>query len=238
MSNISQAIQSPTPGQLVAMFTIDSSSLGGPVINFCQANINNDGVTFNGTFYTPVDFDASGFEYNGTGALPTPKIKLANSNQVFQGIVNTYGDLVGCPISRIRTFAQFLDTGADPDPTAFIGPDIFQVERKSSENPIYIEWELSASLDVQGAMVPKRMVIRDTCTWRYRVWNPITNAFDYSKAQCPYVGAAIFTAFDVSSTDPTKDGCGRTISSCQQRFGATADLPYGGFPGVARFGGG
>lgn len=233
MSNITQAVQSPTPGAYVAMFSLDATSIGGPVMNFCQSVVNEAGVTFNGTYYTPVDFDASGFEYNGVGGLPTPKIKLANTNGVFQSIVNSYGDLVGCPIARIRTFAQFLDGASQADPTAFIGPDLYQIERKATENPIYIEWELSASIDVQGAMIPKRMVIRDTCTWRYRAWNG--TAFDYTKAQCPYTAATIYTDADIVSTDPTKDGCSRTVAGCKVRFGSNANLPYGGFPGVARF---
>lgn len=235
-ANITQAVQSPAPGEYVAMFSLDTTSLGGPVMNFCQAAVNQSGVTYRGVYYVPVDIDATGFEYNGSGGLPTPKIKLANTNQVFQQIVNTYGDLVGCPVSRIRTFAQFLDDGLQPDTGAFIGPDLFQVERKSTENAIFIEWELSASLDVQGVMLPKRMVIRDTCTWRYRSWNAVTQSFDYSKAQCPYTGATMYDNTDKIVTDPTKDGCGRTIGSCKLHFGANAALPYGGFPGVARFG--
>lgn len=234
MSNITQTVQGSAPGQYVELFSLDTSSLHGPVMNFCEASSNGSPVIFRGVTYTPVDIVASGFEMNGSGGLPTPKIKVANSNQVFQAIVNTYGDLVGCSFSRVRTFSQFLDGAVDADPTAFMGPDIFQVERKSNENAIFIEWELSAALDVQGAMVPKRMVIRDTCTWRYRTWNAITNAFDYTKAQCPYNGA-LLTNTDVTTTDPTQDGCGRTITSCKLRFGANGNLPYGGFPGVARF---
>ena len=233
MSNITQAVQSPTPGAYVEMFSLDTTSLGGSVMNFSQSAVNNTGVTYQGVFYTPVDFDASGFEYNGVGGLPTPKIKIANTNGVFQAIINSYGDLVGCPITRLRTFAQFLDGASRADPNAYIGPDLFQVERKTAENPIYIEWELSASLDVQGAMIPKRMVIRDTCTWRYRAWNG--TAFDYTKAQCPYTGATMYDNTDQVTTIAANDGCSRTVAGCKVHFGATGNLPYGGFPGVARF---
>jgi lambda family phage minor tail protein L len=235
MSNITQVVQNPTPGQYVSMFSLDTTSLGGSVMYFCQATANNSGVTFRGIYYTPVDFEATGFEYNGVGGLPTPKLKVANSNQVFQAIINTYGDLVGCPVSRIRTFSQFLDGASQADSTAYFGPDLFQVERKTSENPIFIEWELSAALDVQGAMIPKRMVIRDTCTWRYRAYNSVTQAFDYTKAQCPYVGATMFDAAGNTVTDPTKDVCSRNVAGCKLRFGTNGNLPYGGFPGVARF---
>jgi len=234
MAALSETIQSPAPGELVTMFQLDTSSIGGPIQHFCPANENNAGVTFNGVYYTPADVSYSGFEMTGTGGQATPKLKLANTNGVFQAMVNTFGDLVGCSLIRIRTFAQYLDGAAEADPTAFFGPDIFRVERKTSENPIFIEWELSSSLDNQGAMIPKRMVIRDTCTWRYRSWNVSKSAFDYSKAQCPYTGA-ILNDMDQTTTDPTQDGCGRTVNSCKLRFGASNPLPFGGFPGVARF---
>ena len=233
-TTLATAVQSAIPGQLVTMFQLDTTALGGPVLNFCEAAVNDSGVTFNNTYYTPVDFEASGFEMTGSGGLPTPKIKIANSNGVIQSIINTYGDLIGSPITRIRTFAQYLDGGTEADPQAFFGPDIFRVERKMNENAIFVEWELSASLDNQGAMIPKRMVVRDTCTWRYRTWNPAIDAFDYSKVQCPYIGR-ILTNADQASSDPTQDGCGRTVNSCKLRFGANNALPYGGFPGVARF---
>lgn len=231
---IRTAVQQDTPGEYVAMFSLDTSAYGGPVMNFCEAAINDAGVTFNGVYYTPVDFNATGFEMSGVGGLPTPKIKIANANGVIQNMINTYGDLIGCPITRIRTFSKFLDGQPQADPNAFFGPDMFRVDRVVNANAIFVEWELSASLDNQGAMIPKRMVIRDTCTWRYRRWNPATGAFDYSNVQCPYTGA-LMNASDLPETDPTKDACSRTVNGCKIRFGAGSPLPYGGFPGVARF---
>jgi len=235
--NLSSAVQNSAPGHLITMFQLDTSLIGGPVMHFTPTLFPGGGseIVFNGVTYTYVDLDTSGFETNGAGNTATPHIKIANTSGVFQAVLNTYGDLVGCKLIRLRTFDQFLDGGAQADPTAFFGPDIFLVERKVSENPIFIEWELSASIDNQGAMIPKRVVIRDTCTWRYRTWNAATGAFDYSKAQCPYTGSML-DAYDNVTYDTSQDGCGRTIKSCQLRFGGqSAPLPFGGFPGVARF---
>lgn len=231
---ISEASQSSSPGAPIALFRLDATSVGGGILYFCQSARATTGVTFQGQYYTPVDVEFSGFELTGNSALPTPHVKLSNTNGVFQGIVNQVGDMQGCEVQRIRTFEQFLDDGGSPDPSAFYGPDTFLIERKVSENPVYIEWELSASIDQAGRRLPGRTVVRDTCMWRYRRYDPVTGDFNYARAQCPYTGNAFWDDLDNPTNDPSKDQCARLVSSCKNRFGATADLPFGSFPGVAR----
>ena len=228
---LAAVVQTPNPGEKVALFRLDASSLGGSIYYFCQSAYNGANVVFGGVSYTPVDVEFSGFETTGVGGLPMPHMKLANTNGVFQAMTNTYGDLIGCQIQRIRTFSRFLDGRPEADPTAFYGPDTFRIERKTSENPVFIEWELSASFDQEGKMLPGRTIVRDTCLWRYRVWNG--TSFDYSKAQCPYTAANYYTATGAVTT-AANDVCGRNLSSCKLRFGANAVLPFGGFPGTAR----
>lgn len=235
-TTLPSVVQSPNPGEKVTLFRLDTTALGGDVKYFCQASINGSGVTFQGIYYTPVDVEFSGFETSGAGGLPTPQMKLANTNGVFQGIVNAFGDLIGATIYRIRTFRRFLDGQPDADATAYYGPDTFRIERKVSENPVFIEWELSAAFDQEGKMLPGRTIIRDTCLWRYRYWDASKTpaAFDYSKAQCPYTGSAYYTELGVVTTNPALDKCGRRLSDCKLRFGANQPLPFGGFPGAAR----
>jgi len=225
--------QSPNPGEIVALFRLDATSIGGGVYYFCQAAYETKGVTFGGVYYTPVDVEFTDFDISGTGSLPTPKMKVANTNEVFQGMVNTYGDMLGCVVQRVRTFRKFLDGQPQADPTAYYGPDTFRVERKVNENAVFIEWELSASIDQEGKRLPGRVVVRDTCMWRYRTWNEATRTFDYKNVTCPYTGSACFDRAGRATT-PDKDSCGRRISDCEKRFGRGNPLPFGGFPGVAR----
>jgi len=234
MSALTINSQSPNPGEIVTMFILDTTRIGGSIQHFCQAAINNAGITFGGIYYTPVDVEFSGFDLTGTGAMPQPKIKVANTNSIFQALVNTYGDLVGCTLQRLRTFAQFLDGAALADPTACYGPDTFRVERKVNENQIYIEWELSSNIDNEGKLLPGRVVIRDTCLWRYRRWNAATSAFDYTKAQCPYTGSNFYDINGATVATGDLDVCSRHLSGCKLRFGSNQPLPFGGFPGVSR----
>lgn len=232
MSQLAAVVQTSNPGAIVQLFLLDATSVGGEVVHFVQSSEANEPVSFNGITFTPVDVEMTGFETAGTGALPTPHLKLANTNGVFQGMLNAYGDLLGCQLIRIRTFERFLDGRPDADSTAFYGPDTFRIEQKVKENPIYIEWALSASIDEEGKLIPGRVVLRDTCMWRYRVF--AGGGFLYDKAQCPYTGSNYFDEFDQPVSDAAKDKPSRRLTCCKNRFGADAALPFGGFPGAAR----
>jgi lambda family phage minor tail protein L len=233
MATLASVLQSSNPGDIVQLFMLDARSVGAGMYYFTPSSKKDaTPIVFGGVTYTPVDIDFTGFEVSGTGALPQPHIKVANTNGVFQAIVNSVGDLLGCPFSRVRTFSRFLDGQPEADPTAYMGPDVFRVEQKVRENPVFIEWSLSASIDEEGKVLPGRVVVRDTCLWRYRAWTGST--FDYSKAQCPYTGSVSYDESDTVVSDPALDKPSRRLNCCKVRFGAGAALPFGGFPGVGR----
>ena len=230
--SLASVVQSSRPGAPISLYSLDVTGLGGGMLYFVQGAYNAKPISFGGIEYSPVDIEIEGMEANGGGGLPTPILRIANANALPQSLINTYGDLVGCTFRRIRTFERYLDGQPEADPGSFFGPDIFRVEQKSSENPVFVEWTLSAAVDQQGKMLPGRVVIRDTCLFRYRSYvSGVT--FDYSKAICPYTANSYFDKADQPTT-ADKDECGRRLSSCKKRFGANNPLPFGGFPGVGR----
>lgn len=226
--------QSLSPSGIISLFTIDASSMNGPMMYFVQGSESDGPVVFNGVEYQPIDVEFTGLETSGAGALPTPKIRISNIDGMAQALVSTYGELLGCTLYRVRTYQRFLDSQPDADPEAYYGPDIFRFERKASENGVFIEWELSASIDQEGKQLPGRTVIRNTCLWRYRFYNGSTGNFDYSKAQCPYTGNKYFDINDQEVSDPAKDTPSRRLGCCRARFGRSNPLPFGGFPGVQK----
>lgn len=233
MSRIASNLQSLTPGEKIALYRLDTTKVGGTELFFTQGSKDGKPLVFGGVSYFPVDIEVSGFEVNAGGPLPTPTVRIANADGYAQELVNGLGDLLGCQLQRIRTFAQFLDGAPEADPTAYLGPDTFEIERKVEESKEFIEWQLSATIDQEGKMIPGRVVVRDTCLWRYRTYNKTTGRFDYTKAQCPYEGTRCFDRAGVE-TSSDKDSCGRRVSDCELRFGEGNPLPFGGFPGAAR----
>lgn len=234
MTAIQTEVQSLSPDDHVSLFVLDATFVGGTTMHFVQGSEHDGPVTFGEIPYVALDVEFTGLETSGVGALPTPTIKVGNSDGVFQAMLNTFGGLEGSTVHRIRTYRKFLDGGSEADPQAYFGPDTFRIERKVIENNSNIEWELSAAIDQEGKQIPGRQVVRDTCLWRYRIYNGSAGGFDYSKAQCPYTGAQSYDINDAPVALAANDVPSRRLSCCRTRFGRANPLPFGGFPGVAR----
>jgi lambda family phage minor tail protein L len=234
VDTIAHVSQQPSPGTVIELFQFDASVLGGSLYHFTQGRYVSSAVAFNGVTYSPMDVEAEGWEWSGRGPLPTPTLRVSNVNRVFQSLVLTYEDLVNCVVTRIKTYTRFLDGQPDADPTQHWPLDVFEIQRKVAMNRLMIEWELSSMLDHEGKPLPARKVIRDTCPARYRRFVTGTT-FDYTDATCPYSGASYFNREGEVVGSASLDACGRRVSDCKLHFGATAPLPFEGFPGVSRF---
>ena len=246
--------QSLTPGREIQLFTLDTTSIEkldktgyGSTYRFCSSfRESSRTITFNGLTYTPMAIDAKGFETLGKGVLPTPRLTIANTGLEITTIIQELGDPIGARLTRFLTFDRYLDDGSEPDPEAIFLPQIYLIERKVKETRQMVEFQLSASMDQAGRMLPKRQILRDACTHIYRRWDGVS-AFDYSAATCPWVGAGLgvdtaapyFLNDDVETDDPSLDNCGKRVRSCEARFAPEdgsirLDLPTRAFPGVAR----
>lgn len=229
--------QSLTPGDLVHLFILDLNPLGENLVLRFTNNVMKDsqGATqpllFQGEEYTPVDLETEGWEYNGKGPFPRPKVRVSNVLSFFSGLLFEYDDLVGARFVRLRTYRNLLDGQPNADPEAHYAPDIYQVERKVKQTNTEIEFQLAAHVDQEGVTLPRRKIFRDTCTHRYRVPLP-GGAFSYHKVTCPYAGNQ-FWDYKGEPTTADKDQCGLRLSDCKKRF-PTGPLPTRAFPGINR----
>jgi lambda family phage minor tail protein L len=234
MASIQEQVQKLSAGELIELYQLDITALGGQTYHFTSSVNGANPVEFDGVTFTPIDLETSGWEWNGQGAAPRPRLKIANTSQLITVAVIEFKDLVGGKVTRIRTFKRFLDGQPDADPSAIFPVDIYSIERKVTQNKVFIEWELSMSLDQSGKKLPGRQILRDACTHRYRVYNPETAEFDYTEATCPYSGTAYFNDVGQQVFDASRDRCGKRLSDCRKRFGSAGVLPTRAFPGVAR----
>jgi len=232
----------------VALYYLDLTRIGGnEVFRFTQSSRESGPLMYGGQPYYPIDLEVDGFEWNGRGTLPTPKIRIANANRIMGGLVNNYNDLLGAPFVRIRTFRRFLDDGTSPDPTAHFPLDIYKIDRKVAHTKTSIEWELAASMDQEGKLIPGRQILRDVCTHRYLVFNAdrgdflhyniSTGQFDFGIATCPYRHQDGFfneRGEPLNEANKRFDRCGKKLSDCRLRFGTTDPLPTRAFPSAAR----
>ncbi len=214
-------------------------------------------IRFNKQLYPAVPVEVDGFSFSSQGTLPRPTLKVANANNAISTLLRQCNPL-HAQVRRIRTFAKFLDTEnfnrtqssetedsntvttqggdnvvyqgtndtADPDAKII---ETWYIDRVSSENLQFVEFELVARLDLTNLLLPRRTV-SEFCPWKYR------------QEECGYVGDACFTVDDrqlppVPESFP-QDVCGKRLSSCKLRFPERVrtddpeSLPFGGFPGA------
>ena len=242
-------------GALIVLFQLNLEELGGPIIRWTSSvDTSFDpprAIRFAGEEYVPLPVEATGFEWKGSGPLPTPHLRFANVEGLGTALLRDYEDLLGAKVTRLRTFSTFLDGGDDPDPEAVFPPDQYRVERKAAQTRVFIDLELSSVLDQQGRILPGRLALRDNCTHIYRRWVAVPSEsngghFDYEGVTCPYTGRGstrpgpYWTVPGVRTEDPARDLCGKRLDDCRLRFGrraqhsASGGLPTRAFPGLQR----
>lgn len=221
-------VQKLDPGALVELFVLDATSIPGGTLSRFHAGTNglSQSVVWQSNVYTPWPVQARGFDKSGSGKLPRPTLAVANVLGTISAMVLSADDLIGAKVTRKRTFARYLDAanfpgGVNPteDPSQALPDDVFYVDQKSSENKFVVEFALACKMDLSGVRVPLR-VVTQACWWQYK------------GEGCGYVPGPMFDAKDASVGSSALDVCGKRVSSCKARFGATAVLPYGGFPGA------
>jgi len=233
---ISEA-QKAVTDTVVTLFDIDLTALGGGVLRFTPELNNPDApvVEWRGENYLPLPVAAEGFETTSGGQFPRPKLSISNVMSLVKSEMITYNNFIGAEVTRWRTWAKHLDTGVDPDPDIYFPLDVYVVDRKSLENSQVIEFELSTIIDQQGIFLPRRQILRNTCTHVYRIYDTVEETFDYSRATCPYGGTNYFNDRGEPVSLPAEDACSKlTSTGCKNRF-PNEPLPTRAFPGVGRF---
>ena len=223
---IATEVQLLAPSALVELFELDLTAFGGGLRYFhAGTNALGGDVVWQGNTYTRLPIEADGFETRANGALARPTLRLSNIDGAVAAEAREFGDFLGAKLTRHRTFAPFLDAAnfadgnPEADPTQALLDEVWYVDRKSTENPTVIEFELASALDMIGVQLPRRQIIQNTCTWGYRDGN------------CNYLGGPVADAQNQPTSDPAKDRCSKTLTGCKLRHG-DGRIPFGGFPGV------
>ena len=217
-------LQAIAPSAVIELFELQLNTLQHGVTDIYRfhagSNLNSNGeMVWATNSYLRFPIEAEGFEYSGNGQLPRPKVRVSNIIGTITALLLSLPDgLEGAKFTRIRTLARYID-GANfpggsnpygtPDPTAEFPREIYYVDRKVIETRDVVEFELAAAFDLAGVRAPKRQCIANICQWVYK------------STECSYTGGLAT--------------CLKTLDDCKAHFGATAELPFGSFPGIGSY---
>jgi lambda family phage minor tail protein L len=163
---------------MLELFELDCSFLGGPHYYFYNGTNNKfQPVIFNGVEYTAFPLEVSGFEIDGKGSLPRPRLRMANINGFVSSLMLQNNVIIGGKFIRRRVAARFIDAVnfpgnknpyGLPDPTAAFPDEIFYVNRKITENNVLVEFEMTTPLEIDNVKLPNRQILSNICPFRYR----------------------------------------------------------------------
>lgn len=228
-------------GELVTLYQLDLTPIGGAVYYFTnnvfpdeRIQIKYDGNTY---VYMPIAMES--IDVNSDQGPPQPRLTIATSGGPVNSLVAQYNDLRGAKVTRIRTFAEFLDerpNGAGgvevnpfADPNAYLPKDLFIVDRKVGANKTYAEFQLVAPTDQEGIELPLRVVSKRYCDLVYRINNG-DGTFTYTGRHnpCPWgdlVGdGGRFYDINNQPCAAAQDACSKTLKGCFLRFKEGMDL--------------
>ena len=219
------------PSAIIELFELrlDSTLHGSSDVYRFHAGANaavSGNIVFNSQTYTRIPIKADGFEYSNTGTLPRPTLSISNLDSTMTTLLllvnaTTAGnDLGAAEVRRIRTLKKYLDGESAADPNARFPEERWFVDRKASESRDVVTFELASKFDLARQKIPKRQVIANVCQWKYR------------SSECSYTGSNYFDVNGNSVSTLAEDVCGKRVASCKLRFGDTAELPFGSFPGA------
>jgi phage-related protein len=109
-TTIASEVQKLAPSSIIELFEIDASVVGGDIYRFHSGKNQLIGdLVWQGNTYNAFPIEASGFEWNGKGQMPRPKVLVSNVLGTITALVLAYQDLIGCKFTRIRTLQKYLD---------------------------------------------------------------------------------------------------------------------------------
>jgi lambda family phage minor tail protein L len=219
---------------IVEFYILDLTPIpGASDIYYWTPNLNALGaaVRWKGQDYTPWPVELTGLSKTGKGQIPRPTLTIGNITRLLTSLVLLRDDIVGARFTRRRTLYKYLDAvnfagGVNPtaDPTAEFPVEIYYVDRKASETPEGVQFELASPMDVHGVYLPNRQIVQNYCPFIYKNAN----------SGCNFVSSGTYwKADDTTTLSAGEDVCGHRLNSCKIRHAnTTVGLPFGGFPGV------
>lgn len=193
-------------------------------------------VTFDGDSYLARSYELSAFNVRSQGPLPRPVLALDNTDRFWFSVLRDHKNLIGATVVYREVYRQNLDDGASPDATQLITRMEYVVRQMARSSQERVEFKLASPLDVEQSKLGRTM-LRHACSHTYRVPTATTNQFTDvntagSNVTCPYVGSNYFAKDGTVEASWADDDCGQRLSDCKLRFGASAELPYQGYPSI------
>ena len=142
--------------------------------------------------YVAIPIQVEGIEFSSTGVSNRPTLSLANipilsrnisnnsdgvddENDILdilnaEGVTNNE-DLLNSKVVVRRTLLSKIYSSSDSAPSSSpveFPSQTYVIDRVASENNIVVQFELATPMDIEGVLLPNRVVIGKYCPWKYQ----------------------------------------------------------------------
>lgn len=236
MSIVRNQEQSLNPSPVVYLYQIDLSTARTPTNTTLFLSPYRNGtsnLSYGGQAYTYADIAMEGLTMELGGKLPDPRMTVLCRKGDVLLTQTISGDIRGARVTRIKTYALHLDSGASPNTSANRRSVMFINGIQTRVNT-RIAFRLSPAYGLEGINDrANRSLAQDSCGLTYRVWNG--SAFTYTPVRdggCPWGnpaeqsnfsavpdwGTLFFNTADQQVGTAAEDRCSKHATGCMARF--------------------
>jgi phage-related protein len=157
--------------------------------------------------YVAIPIEITGIEVTSSGASNRPTLSLANIPVLSRSIVNNSDgtddendirdilnsegilnneDLLNSRVIIRRTLLSktYTSSASAPSSSPIEFPSqTYAIDRVSKENNLVVQFELATPIDIEGVLLPNRVVIGKYCPWKYQGY------FEPDRSQNPVVSS-------------------------------------------------
>lgn len=221
-------VDKASQGVLLDLFEVDLTKFGGSIYYFCnQKNERGNNVVWRGIEYQAYPIQLEGVELSNEGASNRPKLTVSNVEGLVVGLAEQYDLLIGAKVVRRQVLEKHLDAVNFDNGNVYADPTqefvtLYIIGQMTTLDKYTATFTLNLPIETDDALIPARLIIANVCGWEFR------------GDGCGYDGFAIMDQFGNPTSDMAKSGCPGRLKDCRAHWGATAVLPFGGFPSVDR----
>jgi len=208
--SINKELFSIQPSVEIMLFEIYDIANTSDIIRF-HGGVNNirESLIFDSLEYFYIPNEIEGLEDRADSRMTRPQLNLINIEGFFSRYIKNKDDLLGAKVKIIRTFLRFIDSvnflnynndknfwkkmGVNPDSSAKMRDQEWIINQKTAENKNLISYELTSPLDLENVKIPRRQIINNYCSWKYR------------GKGCGYKGIPVADSNNVTFDDPLTD---------------------------------
>ena len=124
--------------------------------------------------YQMMPIAIEGIDVTSTGPTARPVLTVANVLNTFEtAIGSNFDNLIGKKVYRRRTLKKYLyNKEGDHNPPIEFPRQVYIIDRIESRTPTTVSFELSSPFDVEGLVLPYRVVGHNACSWIYQGASP------------------------------------------------------------------